>query len=380
MKNFQKGFVPVLIALIVVVVIGGGYVLVSQKSKVESQKDKALKEEKKAEEMKTGETADWKTYRNEKYGFEFQYPSDWYPYPNGDAVLLIKSKELPKIGDTEGYAYGEQIIVSVSELNGVWGEKISVAEYIKGFDPGIISKNEVTINGLSMVRIERSEEEANANTLHYLYFKNDKVFSFYLYPLDYGFSSNLYNKNVKDFEKLISTFRFTEPTPKVDISNWKMYRNEKYGFDVNYPPVLVPPNCGGEGGGCVFNPVDENATDYYIVIYYGPNPNIYHSKEGELWADPTSVVTVSGRQVYWRYDGDGDPEENLLHGAGFTCSALWDCNLTRQYHALIIVPDNDSFYDAHNIHTIEFSGKDVRDKERYKKIINAFLSTFKFTK
>ena len=40
------------------------------------------------EEATTGETADWKTYTNTKYGFSFKYPKDWYVHENDNENIL----------------------------------------------------------------------------------------------------------------------------------------------------------------------------------------------------------------------------------------------------------------------------------------------------
>lgn len=96
MKNNQKGFAPVLLILIAVAVIVGGVYLYTQNSQKEESKLGIIIEnsvsttEKTQSTQKTNE--DWKTYRDEKYGFEFQYPSTWFVQVKNDGELLSFTK------------------------------------------------------------------------------------------------------------------------------------------------------------------------------------------------------------------------------------------------------------------------------------------------
>src|SRR5680860_134351 len=61
MKTSPKGFIsPLLLALIAVLILGGGAYVYMQ-NKPDSQ-------------FATTQTSDWKTYTNTQYGFEFKYP------------------------------------------------------------------------------------------------------------------------------------------------------------------------------------------------------------------------------------------------------------------------------------------------------------------
>ncbi len=43
---------------------------------------------------------------------------DWYAHRMSDrTIILTRQEELPDIGATEGYAYGEQIMISVVPIN-----------------------------------------------------------------------------------------------------------------------------------------------------------------------------------------------------------------------------------------------------------------------
>lgn len=64
-SNSQKGIAPIIIVLILAIILAGAgdaYYFKQQQSKSSSVLD---------------ETADWKTYQNTKYGFEFKYPKEY---------------------------------------------------------------------------------------------------------------------------------------------------------------------------------------------------------------------------------------------------------------------------------------------------------------
>ncbi len=161
------------------------------------------------------DTSNWKTYTSSQYGFELKYPINWYPYLEGGNVLFLKTKEMPKLEGTEGYALGEQIIVGTSDLIGRWNKQLSVDEYIKEYYPddgwgdGPIVKKTININGMEMLRIESPTCCTSSRELKYLYFNNDKAYFFYLYPYEPE-KDLLYEQNYKDFQNLINTFKFTK--------------------------------------------------------------------------------------------------------------------------------------------------------------------------
>ena len=70
MKNSQKGFAPVILLLLIgaVIIAGGVFAYMSWEKNKHTPNDAWLP---------VGKIADWKTYTNEKYGFEFKYPTDW---------------------------------------------------------------------------------------------------------------------------------------------------------------------------------------------------------------------------------------------------------------------------------------------------------------
>lgn len=72
------------------------------------------------------ETADWKTYRNEKYGFEMKYPKDWSVFSNND-------DESVGIGDKNGQSMNLSIQkkeLDENNIQGLYG-KIDNPEIVK---------------------------------------------------------------------------------------------------------------------------------------------------------------------------------------------------------------------------------------------------------
>lgn len=131
MEN-RKGFglVGLLIVLCIIVILGGGVFYGYQggffgggtTSRTitgpidAAKKAKDLLEQKNQQTVGGVSTADWKTYKNEEYGFEFKYPSSWTEKTTRrDSQTIIEI-----IGpESEIEVYGRFLVLSVTPREGV---------------------------------------------------------------------------------------------------------------------------------------------------------------------------------------------------------------------------------------------------------------------
>lgn len=107
MKNTKNGFTPIVTILLVVVAVlaisGGAYYVSSKKNNNAAEQPQA--EQKQGETVTNStqsiesELADWKTYRNDEYGFEMKYPNTWAfkellgGYPDSFSIMFEAPKE-----------------------------------------------------------------------------------------------------------------------------------------------------------------------------------------------------------------------------------------------------------------------------------------------
>lgn len=158
-----------------------------------------------------GETVDWKTYRNEKYGFEIKYPEGWnYITNNYNEQLLI--------GFYEGKYGGEgDAILTVS-----WN--VTLQERYNKMKQYFEKSFKVTE---SFIRIDNAD--GKLLTIESPGFSRSAFFENkgYIYNFEMGAGKEVL------FEQMLSTFKFIEP--KDETADWKTYTNQTYGISFKYP-------------------------------------------------------------------------------------------------------------------------------------------------
>lgn len=149
---------------------------------------------------------------DEKMSLSTEYltvPDGWYLHrlSNTDA-LLTKNRDLPNIGNTERYAYGEQVGIELIKLDRSPEEWASLQAPDE--DPLILSKQWGTSNGYATLRVEQEAAGAAGKQLTRYLFVNDRAYIFSLYPLEiYDSLKKLFvrnEQNVALLEKILSDY------------------------------------------------------------------------------------------------------------------------------------------------------------------------------
>lgn len=152
MKNTQRGFiVPLLIAIIAVLVVGGGVYLYTQNN---SQQPTALQATNSLLATSSNQYAGWKTYSNTKYGFSFKYPAGYdlkteTAIPSNQELMLGINKNqeytyvtLSKVPNTEWTANGTYICDTKPATAGCNYYKLN-----EKFDVGGIVARDISLGG-----------------------------------------------------------------------------------------------------------------------------------------------------------------------------------------------------------------------------------------
>lgn len=213
-------------------------------------------------------TAAWKTYRNEEYGFEFEYPAMWSLNEKNDDYEMYLSLGTPADAtfspeesiDYVGDALIEIKMTKVSTPTTIdtileTQEALPPEAHI-GFGvswPFDYAINLQTIGTLNGVR-ETIESDFTYDTFRFLHDRPDGQYLFHVQLAIFKPSENNSTQLTNDFDHILSTFRFLDEIDTATIDELFAH----YTIPVNNPAVEV----------CYSGPlIDEKLTKECLQFY-----------------------------------------------------------------------------------------------------------------
>lgn len=168
----------------------------------------------------------WQTYRNEKYGFEFQYPNDYFLKYSASLEMVFLSTKNFDIPETWGNSQLTDINISIGSE--------SVEKRVQSYTDNVYGKNftkQKLTNPLIGYMLDGfGEQMPNPNVHLTEYFlqvpKQSKV-------LNISYTNS--EIPVEIFNKIISTFKFTQPNFCGGIAGIACSTGYKCILDGQYP-------------------------------------------------------------------------------------------------------------------------------------------------
>ncbi|XOB42014.1 MAG: hypothetical protein ACKKMS_01395 [Candidatus Nealsonbacteria bacterium] len=169
-----------------------------------------------SEEIIGDETADWKIYKNEEYGYEIKYPKDWeltswdpefgWQVESGEVSL----RDVRLIKHIDAFHSAEIIINALDP-----GEKaMSEMKEMMGIMGNEIKTETGQIGGLEASKVIFQEKSFEGNGV--IIYKKDGAWLlptdnlFYMFGFEVEEEREEFNENLLIIDQIISTFRFSE--------------------------------------------------------------------------------------------------------------------------------------------------------------------------
>jgi len=155
-------------------------------------------------------TADWKTYRNEEYGFEFKYPNNlqylvdnrWDKY----ALMLWDNTNQVLFNLLIDYSqdYKQSVQEFVEQMNSY------LTEYNKQASPKItiISTQTTSINGRVAIEQQESIDTVPGKSIR-TYFKQGNAMCSFDIASGYANEKGINQSEIDIYYQILSTFKFT---------------------------------------------------------------------------------------------------------------------------------------------------------------------------
>ena len=212
----QKGFSKIAIIIIVLILIGGAYFVFSKK--VENIPAQNTENESSQSSQSIGgdlSMSDWKTYRNEEYGFEIEYPKNWLLKDN--KINEFDYKIIEFIEPKNKYDLSIGILKTSARETVPYSRLGNMEDHVSfGTSFGVIWRNKEPFYSdeedyyyFELVRQKQSKskdydsifsEPINGGNFEYLIF--------YKLPVDYGEGDIVDSRTIETMDTIVKTFKF----------------------------------------------------------------------------------------------------------------------------------------------------------------------------
>lgn len=223
----QKGLIPIVISLAIVIVVGTaivGYLLFKHNYlsgnnrhltclKVDNGQticlDKALSDFNPSYPISPSPSpliTNWKTYTNQKYGYSIKYPPDW------------------KLTDCYLDAAGKNVCSGTRDEITWFFPKLccQIDIYYSGYalsDLQYYPHKNSTINGYKVIITTALPSNEPVYSVFFIHKGvNDSYVDFNFYPYDEKTASMNQKQTFQEFEEMLSTFKFTDQSPQPSVS------------------------------------------------------------------------------------------------------------------------------------------------------------------
>lgn len=311
------------------------------------------------------ETANWKTYTNDKYGFEFQYPPSFSLSDRGVANGFVVSLHDGSINDIE--RRHSITIFAVSADNAVTFQDYLVKHPVNDANSNRPIAFKTRALGSNTFYFARTERFEGVLAFDYYILHGNSVLRFKTVSRGVAWSDpNLDEENDVGhvfLRQILATLKFTKPTPTIinKTANWKTCVNAKYRYEVKYPSdwrVWTPGAGEARSATC-----EENLA---VIIF---SPNIYGSPNAsQINIDVSDKARLDGTI----YAGATSIEDYFARNPSILQARPKIKETTINGEKLIWLKDNTMLV-FHDSSLFEIRAINIDDAT-----LNNFLSTFKF--